>query len=51
MVHMTTGVSSHAVAFIASAATTLDLFDLDSGTVPRWGEDVGPDAASPIEKA
>jgi 4-hydroxy-3-polyprenylbenzoate decarboxylase len=29
----------------------LDLFDLDTGKVRRWGEDVGPDAAPSIEKA
>lgn len=27
-----------------SIGRALDLFDLDSGTVPRWGENVGPDA-------
>lgn len=27
-----------------SVGRALDLFDLDSGTVPRWGENVGPDA-------
>jgi 4-hydroxy-3-polyprenylbenzoate decarboxylase len=34
-----------------SVARALDLFDLDTGTVRRWGEDVGPDAAPSIEKA
>jgi len=34
-----------------SVARALDLFDLDTGKVRRWGEDVGPDAGSPIEKA
>ena len=33
-----------------SVARALDLFDLDTGKVRRWGEDVGPDATS-IEKA
>ena len=28
-----------------SAARALDLFDLDSGRLRRWGEDVGPGAA------
>ena len=27
-----------------SVGRALDLFDLDSGTVPRWGETIGPDA-------
>ena len=27
-----------------SVGRALDLFGLDSGTVPRWGETVGPDA-------
>ena len=34
-----------------SVARALDLFDLDTGKVRRWGEDVGPDAAPPTEKA
>ena len=28
-----------------SVGRALDLFDLDSGTVPRWGETIGPDTA------
>jgi 4-hydroxy-3-polyprenylbenzoate decarboxylase len=30
-----------------SVSRALDLFDLDSGKVRRWGEDVGPAAAGP----
>jgi 4-hydroxy-3-polyprenylbenzoate decarboxylase len=33
-----------------SVARALDLFDLDTGKVRRWGEDVGPDSTE-IEKA
>jgi len=34
-----------------SVARALDLFDLDTGKVRRWGEDVGPDTGSFTEKA
>lgn len=33
-----------------SVGRALDLFDLDSGKVRRWGEDVGPDSARPSKE-